>query len=253
MELKGFSDRIRSGKCQIGTLVTLDCPELVEILCAAEFDWLFFDAEHSPLNPRAIQRLLMCMKRECASIVRVPENSAVCIKQFIDLGVDGIIIPQVRTPQEAVYAVAAAKYPPLGERSVGIARAHKYGADFANYVARANSITSLIVQIEHIDALPRLKDILGVPGIDGVLIGPYDLSGSMGLLGQVAHEKVQEAIHQIKTACVSMAIPYGIFVAYPDAAPSEINKGCKFIAIGIDAMLFGNVAASIMKTANQAL
>ena len=132
---------------------------------------------------------------------------------------------------------------------MGVARAHGYGMSFSEYVASANERVALIIQIEHIDAINNLDGILDVPGIDGVLIGPYDLSGSMNRLGDVTSEPVQHAIRVIKQKCQAKAVPYGIFVMNADLAQKEIQDGCQFIAVGIDTVLLSNAAKAALNTA----
>ncbi|CCG98362.1 2-dehydro-3-deoxyglucarate aldolase [Fibrella aestuarina BUZ 2] len=230
-----FAQKLRGSSGLLGTLVSLPAPQISEMLSAAGFDWLFIDLEHSTLTPADAQQLLQAMRGTCSGVVRVAENSAVCIKQALDLGADGLIIPQVNSAEEAQRAVQWAKYPPLGSRSVGIGRAHGYGATFSEYVTTANDTTALLIQIEHIRAVEQLDEILAVPGIDGVFIGPYDLSGSMGRLGEVGHPAVQEAIRRVKTGCAQRGLPVGTFVLQAEAAKAELASGVQFIAVGTDA------------------
>ena len=143
--------------------------------------------------------------------------------------------------------MAAAKYPPLGERSVGIARAQLYGLDFSGYVERANREVALIIQIEHIDALRNLDEILAVPGVDAIFVGPYDLSGSMGKLGQLGDAEVQDAISFVKKRCIEMSVPYGLFVGTPEEAAKQIDEGCRLIAVGIDANALARWAVNSLK------
>ena len=237
-----YRDLIGKRKPSIGTLITLDSTEAIETLTLCGFDWFFIDLEHSALSLGAAQRLIEVVGGRACTLVRVPENSTVWIKRVLDLGCDGIIVPQVNSVAEAQAAVDAAKYPPLGKRSVGIGRAHQYGLGFADYVARANADTSVIIQIEHIDAVNAADDILLVAGIDGVQLGPYDLSGSMNLLGQVGSDAVQAALRRAKQACKAHNMPFGTFVLRPEAAAAEIADGCALIAIGTDTTLLASAA-----------
>lgn len=235
-----FVEKLHHHAPAIGTLITLESSASAELLSNCGFDWLFVDVEHSPLTASSTQHIVQVIQENCSAIVRVPENSATWIKKALDTGCDGIIVPLVNTAEEARRAVALAKFPPLGARSMGIVRAHDYGMSFAEYVKSANSKQALIIQIEHIDAVNNLDEILAVSGIDGVLIGPFDLSGSMNMLGNVTSKPVQDAIHKIKKKCVEKLIPVGMFVMKPEAAQKEIDEGCKFIAVGTDCtMLWG--------------
>lgn len=246
---KSFIDKVRNDAPIIGTVVTLNSPEIVEILSLCNFDWLFLDMEHGTLSVASVQHLIQAIRRDCSAIVRIPENSTVWIKKVLDTGCDGILVPQVKNADEARQAVMAAKFPPKGERSVGIARAQGYGMSFTEYVACANDTVALIIQIEHIHAVDKLDEILDVEGIDGVFIGPYDLSGSMNILGQVTSEPVQEAIQQVKQKCKAKSMPVGIFVMTGEVAQKEIKDGCKFIAVAIDSVLLWNAAQSALTQA----
>lgn len=244
---KSFCEKINQNGTLLGTLLTLDSPEIAEILSLCRFDWLFLDMEHGALSVPAIQHLIQAMQPNVSAIVRIPENSSLWIKKVLDTGCDGILVPQVKTAEEALSAVKAAKFPPQGERSVGISRAHGYGMTFANYVSSANKDIALIIQIEHIEGVNNIDEILAVEDIDGVFIGPYDLSGSMNLLGQVSDDRVQEKIKEIKQKCLSKKIPFGIFVMKKEAVKSELEDGCKFIAVGIDSTLLWNAAKEIVE------
>lgn len=245
--------KLRGNQPTIGTLVTLAAPEIAEMLSLCGFDWLFLDMEHGALSLSATQRSIQAVRGNCSAIVRVPENSAVWIKKVLDTGCDGIIVPQVNTAEEARRAVSAAKYPPRGSRSVGIARAQGYGMTFAQYVASANENIALIIQIEHIEAINNLDAILEVAGIDGVLIGPYDLSGSMNKLGDVASEPVQSAINEVKRKCREALMPVGIFVINAEAVQKEIQDGCMFVAVGMDSTLLWGAAKHALTVAKSSL
>ena len=230
----------------IGTIVTLETPDVAEMLSLCGFDWLFIDMEHGPLSPGTTQHIIQAIADDCSSIVRVPENREAWVKKALDTGCDGVIVPQVSSAEEARLAVTATKFPPQGSRSVGIARAHGYGMSFTEYVASANDKVALVIQIEHIDAINNIEEILAVPGIDGVLIGPYDLSGSMNMLGQVTSEPVRSSIAEIKKKCQEKSIPVGMFVMQAEDAQEEINDGCKFIVVGIDSVLIWNAAKNAL-------
>ena len=237
-----FLPKIAGDRPAIGTLVSLESPAVAEILSLCGFDWLFLDMEHGTLSVSSMQQSIQAMREGCSSIVRVPDNNAVWIKRALDTGCDGVIVPQVNSAEEAQRAVSAAKYAPLGARSVGIARAQGYGMTFADYLASANDQIALIIQIEHINAVNNLDAILAVDGIDGVLIGPYDLSASMNMMGEVGSEPVQQAIRRIKTGCREKSVPFGIFVLNPEAAQKEIEDGCSFLAVGTDTIFLSGAA-----------
>src|SRR6516225_1953431 len=155
-----LKDALRQPKPLIGTLVTTASPEIAEVLALAGFDWLFIDLEHGSLSIQDAQRAIQAVAGRCFTVVRVPEATAENIKRVLDTGCDGIIAPHVNSAEEARSIVALAKYPPEGERSVGLARAHSYGLNFADYVATANDRVAIIVQIEHKDAVVNVEEIV---------------------------------------------------------------------------------------------
>lgn len=237
-----FKDRLTRRDVLLGTIVTLPSTEVVEIILGAGFDWLFMDLEHSAMGIRDAQRLLQVAGTDIPCLVRVPSNDDIWIKQALDIGAAGVIVPQVHTADDVKCAVRAAKYPPEGTRSVGIARAHGYGDGFQDYVAAANRITAVVVQIEHVDAVADIERILEVPGVDGLFIGPYDLSASMGKPGNVGDRDVQDAIEQVTKAAGHAGIPLGIFGATAAAVEPHIRRGYTLIAVGMDTMLIGKAA-----------
>jgi 2-keto-3-deoxy-L-rhamnonate aldolase RhmA len=246
MRKSSFKQRIRSGSPAIGTLVTVGSPSVVEALSMTGLDWLFIDLEHGSFSLETAEDLMRSVRGDCYTLVRIPENTPVWIHKALDIGCDGLIVPMVCSEAEARRAVEHAKYPPAGVRSVGVARAHAYGLEFAQYVANANDQVSLIIQIEHITAVRGLAGILDVPGIDGVLIGPYDLSGSMNVLGQVNHPAVQEAMAAIRAACQAREIPFGVFVLDPASVPDALATGVGFLAVGTELSLMFSSVQSVL-------
>lgn len=247
-----FRERLSHNDLVIGTLVTLAAPEIAEILAGVGFDWLWIDMEHSPLDPRASQAILQAAAGRVACVLRVPLNDEIWIKKALDIGADGIIVPMVNTAEIARRAVMLSKYPPQGSRSVGVARAQGYGAHLANYMQTANQQTAVIVQAEHIQAVENINSILEVEGVDAVLVGPYDLSASMGLIGQVEHPRVQEAILRVRQACQARGMPLGVFVAGAERAQAYIDEGYRLVAAGVDTMLLAQAAGAIVDRLHQA-
>ena len=245
MKEVSFRRKLLNGDLLVGTILTLPSPEITEIFCQSGFDWLFVDLEHSALSIKDAQAILQSATREVSCVIRVPTISEVEIKKALDVGPSGIIIPQVKTAEEAKLAIQLCKYPPEGLRSVGIARAQGYGKKFQEYVASANDETAVIIQIEHIDAVNNIAEILKVSGIDCLFVGPYDLSASMGKIGLVTDPDVQNAIMRVKKNAEQAKIPLGIFGANVDAVKPYIQNGYTLIAVGIDTWLIGTVANSI--------
>jgi 2-keto-3-deoxy-L-rhamnonate aldolase RhmA len=231
----------------IGTIISIGSPQVAEIISISGFDWVMIDMEHSSLSLNDVQNALQVMGEKLLRIVRVPGNDEIWIKRVLDTGCDGILVPMVNTADEARKVVKSSKYPVDGQRSVGLARAHKYGAGFKEYIAGANKNLLIMIQIEHIYGVKNIDAILKVKGIDSVFIGPYDLSASMGLTGQISHPDVVSAINLIKDKCREAGLPYGIFGMNPEPMVSELKDGCTFLLCGVDTSTLLNSYADMIK------
>jgi 2-keto-3-deoxy-L-rhamnonate aldolase RhmA len=243
---ESFRTRLRSGERLVAPLLTLNSPVVTELMAAVGFDWLFIDAEHAPLEPFQMQALLQgAGTTPC--VIRLPVGDEVPIKKALDIGAAGIIAPQVNSVGHARRIVQAAKYAPVGQRGLGIARAHGYGLKVREYMQSANDDTAVIVQAEHRDAVEHIREIVRVEGIDGVLIGPYDLSASLGRPGAVDHPEITQAIERVRTACVEVGLPIGIFGLTAEAVQPYIDRGFTMIVVGVDTVLLANGAAAVLK------
>jgi len=241
-----FRRRLKSGKLLIGTMITLDSPEVAEILTKVGFDWLFLDAEHGPFDSLHIQRILQSAGPEMPCVVRVSASDEVPIKKALDVGAAGIIAPMVNSVEQAERVVRLSKYAPMGTRGVGLGRAQGYGLSFQEYVEKANERTAVIVQAEHIKAVENIEAIVRVEGVDAVLVGPYDLSTSLGRIGDVGHPDVVAAIEHVTSVCQSEGIPLGIFHVSVEAVKSYIEKGYTLIVAGVDTMMLGKAAEQFL-------
>jgi 2-dehydro-3-deoxyglucarate aldolase len=242
---QSFRQRLEARELLVGTMVTLGAPEVAEIMADAGFDWLFLDAEHSALDTLELQRLLQGAGLT-PGVVRVATSAEVPIKKALDIGAAGIIAPMVNSAEQAAQVVRWAKYAPLGTRGVGIGRAHGYGAKFQEYVQQANEQVAVIVQAEHIDAVNNMETIAQVAGVDAVLVGPYDLSASLGRLGEVRHPEVVAAIEHVTQVCQAMQLPLGIFGLSAEAVKPYIEQGYTLITVGVDVVLMGEAAKQLL-------
>lgn len=246
-----FRERLKSGERLVGTLLTLNAPEVAEILSRAGYDWLFLDLEHSAMGPGEAQRMLQAVGERVPTLVRVESRDEVGIRKALDIGAAGIIVPRIHSRAEAETAVALAKYPPAGIRGVGLGRAANFGNCFAEYLARANPETAVVLQIEHVDAVADIGAIAAVKGIDAFFVGPYDLSVSMGMPGQVAAAAVTGAIARVLAAARSNDIAAGIFAASAEVARQYAAQGFSLIAMGTDGLLLGQAAAAELRRLNR--
>ncbi len=242
-----LSQRIKNGKTLVGTLVTLASLETAEILATSGFEWLFLDLEHSALDIPAAQAVLQAVAGRASCLLRVPLNDEIWIKKALDTGADGIIVPQVNTAEAAARAVRFSKYPPRGGRSVGVSRAHGYGQEFDEYIARANRDICVVTQVEHIEAVRNIEEILAVDGLSALFIGPYDLSASMGLIGQVEVPEVLRAVDTVRKACQAHGMPLGIFTLSPEKAKAYAEVGYTLVACGSDISLLSKSACQLAR------
>jgi len=239
--------RLRRGDVTYGTIITYSSPEVAETMALAGFDWLWVDMEHAAMSYETATHMLMAIQGHgLLGIVRVTGTDPFMIKRTLDLGADGLIVPMVNSAEEAQTAVRAAKYPPDGFRGVGIARAQGYGFRFGEYVRRANRDIPVIIQVEHIDAVHQIDAIVQVPGIDVIFIGPYDLSGSLGVPGQIGHPKVEEAIGEVVAACRKKKVALGILEMTPERVAKRAREGFQFISAAADSFLLGQAAKTFL-------
>ena len=241
--------KIKAGELTLGSWITIGHPNVAEILANAGFDWLVIDIEHNPIDPAMVQTLITTIQSKgVKAIVRVSKNEEVVIKQVWDAGADGIIVPMVCSKEDAIQAVNYAKYPPIGKRGVGLARAQQYGLQFDVYKQWVAEGLIVIAQIEHIDGINNLEEIISVEGIDGTIIGPYDLSGSMGMPGEFEKPVVKDALKRYIDVCKVHNFPMGFHVvdARPEKILEKIDEGYTFIAYGTDFLFMGDTAANGM-------
>ncbi len=241
-----FRQKLLNRELLLGTMITLPSPEMVEILVDAGFDWLFIDCEHAAFDSRVAQSLLQAAGGRCPCVIRVPSSDDVWIKKMLDIGADGIIVPQVNSPEQARRAIQSCKYPPEGTRGVGLGRAHRYGVRFKEYLASANTDVAVILQAEHIDAVHGIEEITSLPGIDAILIGPYDLSASLGKIGNVDDPEVVQAIDEVRDACLRKNIPLGYFGVSPDAVKAYLGQGYTLVTVGVDVLFVRSAAMDVL-------
>ena len=234
----------------IGSWITLNHFSIVEIMADAGFDWLCVDLEHSVIDYyEAEQMIATIQSKGITPYVRVGENNPRIIKRVLDAGAVGVIVPMIKSKEDAIRAVNTVKYPPMGKRGVGLARAQNYGFGFEEYAKDINQTTKVIAQIEHIDAINNLEDILHVDEIDGTIIGPYDLSGSMGKPGKYNDPDVQEVLKRYEEISKDIGKPMGYHVIQPDhkLVLEKIRVGYTFIAFSLDTLFLGTICREQMR------
>jgi len=232
--------KIRRGELTIGSWICLAHPTIAEIIAKSGPDWIVIDMEHTTITVADIEPLIQVIEANgVVPLVRLPDNDPILAKKVMDIGAYGVIVPMVNTVEEAQKAVASIKYPPQGIRGVGLYRAQEFGSSFDEYKDTANDQSIVIVQIEHKDGVENIEGITKVEGVDGVFIGPYDLSCSLGVSGELDHPLVQEARDKVVAQAKKAKIALGTHVVHPDIAEvkSRIKQGYDFISYSTDAIM----------------
>ena len=231
-------------RLSIGSWIQLGHPAIAEIMASAGFDWLAVDLEHSTISLREAEEIIRVIDlKGVVPLVRLSSNNPEQIKRMMDAGAYGVIVPMVNSREEAEVATRAVKYPPEGHRSIGLARAQGYGARFTEYFDWQREHSLVVVQIEHIDAVDNLESILSVKGVDAYFVGPYDLSGSLGIPGQFEAPKYLDAMQRIRSVAEKLGVPGGVHIVEPDPAQlrQRIEQGYRFIAYGVDTRMLDTV------------
>ena len=244
--------KLQNNELTIGSWITIGHPSIVEVLAPTGFDWLTIDLEHTTIDYTMTQTLISTIQsNNMPALVRVSKNDEVYIKRVLDAGADGIIVPMVNNAEDALKAVEFVKYPPVGKRGVGLYRAQQYGQNngFEEYKRWLNESVVIIAQVEHIDAVNNIEEIISTLGIDGIIIGPYDLSGSMGFPGEFDRLEVKEATDNVLSACKRKNFSAGFHVIDPsaDKLKEKINDGYTFLAFSTDFLFMGENAKQLMK------
>jgi 2-dehydro-3-deoxyglucarate aldolase len=236
--------------CTIGSWITIAHSSIVEVMADSGFDWLCIDLEHTTIDYSEMLNLIIAIQgKGLKAYVRVGENNPLIIKRVLDAGPDGIIVPSVNSSQEALKALNAVKYPPIGTRGVGLARAQGYGFSFDKYKNETLNNIKLIVQIEHFKAIEELDLILNLEGIDGTFIGPYDLSGSIGKHGCWDDPEVIDLIKRYENIAKRYDKLIGFHIVPPDfnLVNDKINNGYNFIAFSFDLNFLGQMIRNQLK------
>jgi len=250
-----FRSKLSRGERLLGVHINACDPTLTELLGRCGFDYLWIDTEHTAIDYQTLQyHLIAARAAGCPALVRVPWNESYLVKRVADQGPDGIIFPMLRGREDAERAMDACLYPPRGTRSFGPIRASGYGMrDVDNYLSFSERALCRLIQVEHIDAVNSLDAILTVPGIDGVVLGPCDLSGSVGRLGQTGGEPVSSLIAQTIAACRAHGIPVGVSLGACDGDTVRAwwRRGVQFVSVHSEYSLIRQGARNLIEAAGK--
>ena len=249
MKKNVIKDKIKKNEITFGSWITIGNSIIAEIIANSGFDWLTIDMEHSAITLDIAQDLIRTIDLSgCIPLVRVGENNPINIKRVMDAGAYGVIVPMINSKEDAEKAVRAVRYPPKGSRGVGLARAQGYGFNFEEYKKWLKKESIVIVQIEHIDAVKNINEILSVEGVDGFIVGPYDISGSLGRPGNFETQEFKKIMKDIIEAGKKFNKPAGFHVIPPDKDEVQkyIDIGYIFIAISLDTLILGRKCKEIL-------
>lgn len=244
-----FTDHAKTqrNRAAAGMFLSSGDAGIAEIAAGAGMDYLLIDAEHSPLSLESVQEQLRAIAGyDSIPMVRIPENNTTLIKQYLDLGAQSLLVPMIFTPDDARKAAAAVAYPPQGVRGIGSALARSGGwGRYPDYLTTARETITLVLQIETAEALEHLDDILAVEGVDGVFIGPSDLSASMGYLGQQTSPEVVAAAKNVIAKAHEAGLFAGVNAFNPDQAQDYVDAGADFVNVGADVALLARATEQL--------
>ncbi|MEH0834917.1 2-keto-3-deoxy-L-rhamnonate aldolase [Pectobacterium cacticida] len=235
-----FKQGLQNGKVQIGLWLSSTSAYLAEIAATSSYDWLLIDGEHAPNTIQDLYHQLQAIAPYASHpVIRPVEGRRSIIKQVLDIGTRTLLIPMVDTAEQAREVVSATRYPPIGTRGVGasVARAARWGR-VDNYMAKANEELCLLIQAESKTALDNLDALLQVDGVDGIFIGPADLSASLGYPDNPNHPEVQRIIEQSIRRIRAAGKAAGFLAVDPEMAKTCISWGANFVAVGVDTLLY---------------
>ncbi|MGI6777882.1 MAG: HpcH/HpaI aldolase family protein [Acetivibrionales bacterium] len=251
-----FVDKIANGKTVFGTHTFWGGATTTEIYGEVGYDAVWIDTEHGAIDKAQLMNTIIgASASDMVTFVRVAWNDMVLAKPILEMGVDGVIFPMVLNAEEARKAVSACRYPPEGVRGFGPCRAIRYGnMDVQEYIHKYSKKIWVVVQIEHIKAVENLDEILKVEGLDAIIVGPCDLSGSMGLLAETKHPEVKRVMDEIAAKAKASGKPFGVSMGYDEEAVREwISRGANMIFCDTDASYIYNGSKATLERLNNAV
>jgi 2-keto-3-deoxy-L-rhamnonate aldolase RhmA len=223
-------------------------PSISEVFSRIGVDFVGIDLEHSTISLEQAQQIItVCHGCGTSALPRIASHNMEMVKRVLDSGADGIIAPMVSNPSEVERLIGWCKYPPVGQRSYGVARGQGYGFDFEEYTRSWNETSILIIQIESVQGVENVEELLNYEEVDGAMIGPYDISGSLGVPGQLNHPDVVEACKKMISACQSSGKSCGIHLVEPslNSVQNAFSEGYTFVVLASDVFLLWKWGASM--------
>jgi 4-hydroxy-2-oxoheptanedioate aldolase len=244
-----LKEKLATGALSPGVWISLLSPTACEVIADAGLDWVVVDGEHAPYNPETLLHILMAFKgSQTVPIIRVGWNDPVLIKQALDMGWSGVLIPQVNTVEETRQAVEACRYPPQGNRGFGPRRAGNYYRNQKEYVQNANKAVICAIQVENIGGASQIDEIVRVPGLDWVMVGPNDMSATTDKVFDLTNPVLWEAIQKIFTTAKLAGLATGNAVSGVNNIQKALDMGCQLIVLGEDTLFLKESVDSAVKT-----
>ena len=243
---KEFRRKVLARDVVFGTMLTVGHQTVAEALGKVGYDWLFIESEHAPNTGEILQGLVLAAG-STPVLVRLESNEELSIRRALDSGAAGVIAPKVKSREAAELIVQHAKFPPDGTRGIGISRANNFGQNIENYVKVANAAITVVVQIEDLEGIENLVEIIQVDGVDAVFLGPYDLSASMGCVGDMDNVELQKKIKYVREVCEEKKIALGIYEKSVETVDQRIREGFSIFAISSDIACITGFGKSLMK------
>jgi 2-keto-3-deoxy-L-rhamnonate aldolase RhmA len=237
---KELKEKLNQQKAVFAGWTSIGHPQITEMIARSGVDFIGIDLEHSTISQEQAQRIIAaCHANAVVCLPRVASHDPESIRRLLDSGADGILVPTVETPAEVDKLIEVMKYPPSGKRGYGVARAQGYGNEFKAYTSNWNQESILILQIESVRAVKNIEALLGFEEVDGVMIGPYDLSGSLGIPGQIDSELVEKESQKVVESCKRHHKACGIHIVDPsnESIRSAIDNGYTFLALSSDVFM----------------
>ena len=236
--------KLSGNKVSIGSWIQIPHPSIAEIIAAAGYDWIAVDMEHGAVSPHQLPDLFRALELgDTLPLVRLAQGKEKDCKQALDAGAGGVIVPMVESAEQLEEVRDATCWPPSGKRGVAFTRANLFGKNFNEYIEEAQQ-PLLVAMIEHVNAIKNLDSILQVEGLDAIMIGPYDLSASMGVTGNFENIEFVTAIQNILDLSTKAQVPAGIHVVEPseDLLQQRVNEGYRFLAYSIDSVMLNHIS-----------
>lgn len=235
---------LRGGGVTLGSWIQLGDASVAEIMGRSGYDWVAVDLEHGTVGRQQLPDLFRALELGgTLPLARIARAAATDCKAALDAGAGGVIVPMIESADQVRAVVEASRWPPAGSRGVGFSRANLFGRRFESYAAEAQE-PLVVAQIEHVRAADNLESILGVPGLDAIMIGPYDLSASIGRTGEFGHPEFVALVERIRRSAGRAGVPSGVHVVQPDPAAvvAAVDSGHRFIAYSIDAVFLAGAS-----------